>query len=214
MSRYLVCYGGRSARGGDSSRWGINNSDHSPVLPRSSVHGGLDVIPREAWPFYRTSSGVRLCWELEEPKGPKGDPSRWVINNSVHATLPHSTLDALPLSRNSTRDVSLLPYRDTSLIRERTPPGPYSRSLPEVLLGSQGGGCFLMSEVPLYPTTDAPHHRHIRHFPPLAPATCDTYRGTSLMRNNPLLEPYSRTTPRVIRWSWGGGSFLTSEASL
>ena len=34
--------------------------------------GGLDVIRKEAWPFYRTSSGVRLCWELEEPKGPKG----------------------------------------------------------------------------------------------------------------------------------------------
>ena len=33
--------------------------------------GGLDVIRKEAWPFYRTSSGVRLCWELEEPKGPK-----------------------------------------------------------------------------------------------------------------------------------------------
>ena len=31
-----------------------------------------DVIRKEAWPFYRTSSGVRLCWELEEPKGPKG----------------------------------------------------------------------------------------------------------------------------------------------
>jgi len=30
--------------------------------------GGLDV---EAWPFYRTISGVRLCWELDEPKGPK-----------------------------------------------------------------------------------------------------------------------------------------------
>ena len=27
---------------------------------------------KEAWPFYRTSSGVRLCWELEEPKGPEG----------------------------------------------------------------------------------------------------------------------------------------------
>ena len=27
---------------------------------------------KEAWPFYRTSSGVRLWWELEEPKGPKG----------------------------------------------------------------------------------------------------------------------------------------------
>jgi len=25
-----------------------------------------------AWPFYRTISGVRLCCELEEPKGPKG----------------------------------------------------------------------------------------------------------------------------------------------
>ena len=34
--------------------------------------GGLDVIRKEAWPFYRTSSGVRLWWELEEPKGPKG----------------------------------------------------------------------------------------------------------------------------------------------
>ena len=32
---------------------------------------GPDVIRKEAWPFYRTGSGVRLCWELEEPKGPK-----------------------------------------------------------------------------------------------------------------------------------------------
>ena len=30
------------------------------------------MIRKEAWTFYRTSSGVRLCWELEEPKGPKG----------------------------------------------------------------------------------------------------------------------------------------------
>ena len=34
--------------------------------------GGPDVIRKEAWSFYRTSSGVRLCWEFEEPKGPKG----------------------------------------------------------------------------------------------------------------------------------------------
>jgi WD40 repeat protein len=34
--------------------------------------GGLDVIREEAWPLYITTSGVRLCWELEEPKGPKG----------------------------------------------------------------------------------------------------------------------------------------------
>ena len=32
--------------------------------------GGPDVIRKEAWPFYRTISGVRLCWELEEPAGP------------------------------------------------------------------------------------------------------------------------------------------------
>jgi len=31
--------------------------------------GGPDVIRKEAWPLYRTISGVRLCWELEEPKG-------------------------------------------------------------------------------------------------------------------------------------------------
>ena len=31
----------------------------------------LDVIQKEAWPFYRTISGVRLSWKLEEPKGPK-----------------------------------------------------------------------------------------------------------------------------------------------
>jgi len=34
--------------------------------------GGLDVIRKDAWPFYRTISGVRLYWVLEEPKGPKG----------------------------------------------------------------------------------------------------------------------------------------------
>ena len=31
-----------------------------------------DVIRKEAWLFYRTSSGGRLCWELEGPQGPKG----------------------------------------------------------------------------------------------------------------------------------------------
>ena len=30
------------------------------------------MIRKKAWPFYRAISGVRLCWELEEPKGPEG----------------------------------------------------------------------------------------------------------------------------------------------
>ena len=30
------------------------------------------MIRKEAWSFYRTISGVRLCWELEDFKGPNG----------------------------------------------------------------------------------------------------------------------------------------------
>ena len=42
-------------------------------------------------------------------------------------------------------------YRGTSLIRKRTPLGPYRRPVPRVLGWSLGGGgCFLVSEVPLY----------------------------------------------------------------
>ena len=37
----------------------------------AQVQGGVDVIRKEAWSLYRTISGVRLCWELEEPKGPR-----------------------------------------------------------------------------------------------------------------------------------------------
>ena len=34
------------------------------------------------------------------------------------------------------------------------------------------------------------------------------YRGTSLIKNCHSLGPYSRTIPRALQWSWGGGSFL------
>jgi len=40
-------------------------------------------------------------------------------------------------------------YRGTAPMRKRTPLGPYRRPTPRVLGGSQGGGRFLMSEVPL-----------------------------------------------------------------
>ena len=40
-------------------------------------------------------------------------------------------------------------YRGPSLIRNRQPVGLYSRPLPRVLWRSQGGGCFLLGEVPL-----------------------------------------------------------------
>ena len=38
--------------------------------------GGPNVIRKEAWPVYRTISGVRLFWELEGSKGPQGRRSR------------------------------------------------------------------------------------------------------------------------------------------
>ena len=44
---------------------------------------------------------------------------------------------------------SVLPYRGTPLIRKLTAPGPYRRPIPRVSGRSQGGGCFLMGEVPL-----------------------------------------------------------------
>ena len=43
---------------------------HPVVDLRFWVTGGPDVIRKEACPFYKTISGVRLCWELEEPKRP------------------------------------------------------------------------------------------------------------------------------------------------
>ena len=41
-------------------------------------------------------------------------------------------------------------YRGTSPMRKRPPLGPYSRAVPRILGGSEGGWRFLMSEVPLY----------------------------------------------------------------
>ena len=40
------------------------------------------------------------------------------------------------------------------------------------------------------------------------------YRGTSLIRNTPLLGHYSRTIPRVLWLSYGWGLFLMSEVPL
>jgi len=42
------------------------------LFARERMRKRVDVIRKEAWPFYRTISGVRLCWELEEPNGPIG----------------------------------------------------------------------------------------------------------------------------------------------
>jgi len=46
------------------------------------------------------------------------------------------------------------------------------------------------------------------------PALKSGYRGTSLIRNNPLPGSYSRIMSRAISWPWGGGVFLMSEVPL
>ena len=55
---------------------------------------GLDVIRKEAWPFYRTISGVRLCWELEDSKGPKG------LSPHSFATVPFLQVLQVPRAPN------------------------------------------------------------------------------------------------------------------
>ena len=51
---------------------------------------------------------------------------------------------------------------------------------------------------------------HLRY----TPADQHSYRGTSLIKNHPLLGPYSRPMPRTLRWSYGGGLFFMSEVPL
>ena len=41
---------------------------HTTALGYRGRQCGFDKSTKA--PFYRTSSGVRLCWELKEPKGP------------------------------------------------------------------------------------------------------------------------------------------------
>ena len=50
--------------------------------------------------------------------------------------------------------------------------------------------------------------------PPASLAYAGCYRGTSLIRNTPLLRPCRRTMPRAVWWSGGGGLFLMSEVPL
>ena len=56
------------------------------ALTAHNHRGGLNVIRKEAWLFCRTSSGVRLCWELEEPKGPKGNAIQQAMSLTASLT--------------------------------------------------------------------------------------------------------------------------------
>ena len=67
------CMAPTSSRGGLFSQWLQRHPEAGSSHTRSILcTGGPGVIRKEAWSFYRTISGVRLCWQLEEPEGPKG----------------------------------------------------------------------------------------------------------------------------------------------
>jgi hypothetical protein len=91
-----------------------------------------EVDHKEAWPFYRTISGVRLCWELEELKGPKGCIVRVDTPGAV-LVIPEQVF---PQGKARVCSTEVQEYRGTSLIRNRDPLGPYSRNMPKVLGGS------------------------------------------------------------------------------
>jgi len=107
------CWGVASSSSSFACRKGRGNISgprilFSRFLPRSSAPGGLNVIRREAWLFCGTSSGVRICWELEEPGGPKGPwysscpydlPSRYEFKIRRYKTIQRSTGNTSPLSR-------------------------------------------------------------------------------------------------------------------
>ena len=90
-----------------------------PYRHRSSVKSASvtlePLVVDDIGAIGRTISGVRLCWELEEPKGPKGAV----------------TLEPLAASERRQSLTSALSqgYRGSSLIRNRHPPQDHHRAL-------------------------------------------------------------------------------------
>jgi len=90
----------------------------------------LNVIRKEAWIFCRTSSDVLLCWELEEPEGPKG---RQLPVSENRKQKP------LSLQRERERASERARERERERERERGGQKAQNRGLHEGL----GGFCFL-----------------------------------------------------------------------
>ena len=62
--------------------------------------GGPECDPKGSMAYFcRTSSGVRLCWELEEPKGSKG--SEGIVGKRLEHLLPAEDAPASHLPRDS-----------------------------------------------------------------------------------------------------------------
>jgi len=180
--------------------------------------GGLDVIRKEAWPFYRTSSGVRLCWEHEEPKGPKGlldrIPSvrgkgvRALISNTVELipTLGAIFFEASPSRTRSAHSAPNTLDPQGCLAHKKTPP-PQDPGVDLCLwsYGGPKGGAFSS------PCTRRAYPEYSRanslgSYGRASPRSIEPpYRGTSRIRNShppriaigPSAEAYCRFLGRV-----------------
>ena len=80
--------------------------------------------------FYRTSSSVRLWWELEEPKGPKGSERKHGLSTeqvpaSVYVGSSKNLKDLKAVHQEGivgTKSEGSTVHRGTSPIRNRQPP--------------------------------------------------------------------------------------------
>ena len=178
------------------------------------------MISEEAWSFYRTSSGVRLCWELEKPKGPEGTGQRLYRGTlRAHvATLKVAQGQISPGGRpgaNLGRDRvtgDFGPHRDGPILRIR------ARPMPESGQGPRGGVRLFhqqstrITQLPLEPHVVQIWSSNSRNFEATRAAYSTVwYRGTSLIRNIPPVGPYRRTMTRIPCRPWLGGWAVSYE---
>ena len=144
-----------------------------------------------------------------EPFSPEAGPYR--TRSSHHVGLAEVTLHVHVQQQYFTGR-----YRGTSIIRNRRPLGPYSRTMPRALWGSEvvgPGPCNTQGYQPLSSESGTPlpesqgqkqaatvlHVPHSLDSEVVGSGPC-VYRGTSLIRKRRTLEPYSRTMSRAL---WG-----------
>ena len=94
--------------------------------------------------------------------------------------------------RRHMKDAPLGPFEFECAQHRRTPRPSVKRIRSNALLPN-----------PQPPTTEVPLHRAV-----VITAVARAYRGTSLIRNSPPQGSYSRTMPRALWESYGGGGFL------
>ena len=58
------------------------------IIQKTKGAGGLDVIRKEAWPCYRTNSGVRLCWVSKNLKDQEKDLKALCTKRRANAHSP------------------------------------------------------------------------------------------------------------------------------